>query len=57
MKEIRVAKSAGFCFGVSRSVDMAEKLLQEHGSACSLGPLIHNEDVVRELGERGLRGL
>ena len=55
MKEIRVAKSAGFCFGVSRSVDMAEKLLQEHGSACSLGPLIHNEDVVRELGERGLR--
>ncbi len=55
MKEIKVAKSAGFCFGVSRSVDMAEKLLAEQGSACSLGPIIHNEDVVAELGRRGLR--
>ena len=55
MKEIIVAKSAGFCFGVSRSVDMAEKLLAEQGSACSLGPIIHNEDVVSELERRGLR--
>ena len=55
MKEIIVAKSAGFCFGVSRSVDMAEKLLEKEGSACSLGPIIHNEDVVRELGRKGLR--
>ena len=55
MKEIRVAKSAGFCFGVSRSVEMAEKLLAEQGSACSLGPIIHNEDVVEELERRGLR--
>ena len=55
MKEIVVAKSAGFCFGVSRSVDMAEKLLSEHGSACSLGPIIHNEDVVDDLRRRGLR--
>ena len=55
MKQIIVAKSAGFCFGVSRSVDMAQKLLAEQGSACSLGPIIHNEDVVEELGRRGLR--
>ncbi len=55
MKEIIVAKSAGFCFGVSRSVDMAEKLLEKEGSACSLGPIIHNEDVVRELSRKGLR--
>ena len=55
MKEIRIAKSAGFCFGVSRSVEMAEKLLEAHGRACSLGPIIHNEDVVGELGRRGLR--
>ena len=54
MKEIRVAKSAGFCFGVSRSVDMAQKLLEEQGSARSLGPIIHNEDVVNALAERGL---
>ena len=55
MREIKVAKSAGFCFGVSRSVEMAEKLLEEQGSACSLGPIIHNEDVVEELARRGLR--
>ncbi len=55
MKEIRIAESAGFCFGVSRSVDMAEKLLEEQGSACSLGPIIHNEDVVETLSRRGLR--
>ncbi len=54
MKEIRVAKSAGFCFGVSRSVDMAQKLLEEQGNASSLGPIIHNEDVVNALAERGL---
>ena len=55
MKEIRIAKSAGFCFGVRRSVEMAEKLLEEKGSACSLGPIIHNEDVVKSFSERGLR--
>ena len=53
MKSIIVAKSAGFCFGVSRSVSMAEKLLEE-GNAYSLGPLIHNNDVVSYLEEKGL---
>ena len=50
---IKLAKSAGFCFGVSRSVEMAEKLLAE-GPCKSLGPLIHNEDVVRRLADMGL---
>ena len=53
MKRIVVAKSAGFCFGVSRSVSMAEKLLEE-GKAYSLGPLIHNNDVVAYLEQKGL---
>ena len=53
MKEMIIAKSAGFCFGVSRSVDMAEKLLAE-GPAFSLGQLIHNDDVVSALGAKGL---
>ena len=53
MKKIVVAKSAGFCFGVSRSVSMAEKLLEE-GKAFSLGPLIHNNDVVAYLEKKGL---
>ena len=54
MRELRVAESAGFCFGVRRSVEMAEALLQE-GSCASLGELIHNEDVVRQLVGKGMR--
>ena len=53
MKRIITAKSAGFCFGVSRSVEMAQKMLEE-GSAFSLGQLIHNDDVVEYLADRGL---
>ncbi|HCG59921.1 MAG TPA: 4-hydroxy-3-methylbut-2-enyl diphosphate reductase, partial [Lachnospiraceae bacterium] len=54
MKEIRVAESAGFCFGVRRSVEMAEALLQE-GPCASFGMLIHNADVVDSLAQRGMR--
>ena len=53
MENLIVAKSAGFCFGVSRSVDMAEKLLDD-GPAYSLGQLIHNDDVVSYFEQRGL---
>lgn len=53
MRNIITAKSAGFCFGVSRSVSMAEKLLEE-GRAYALGSLIHNDDVVSYLGAKGL---
>ena len=54
MKKILVAESAGFCFGVSRSVEMAEKLLSTEGKCYSFGELIHNEDVVGRLKEKGL---
>ena len=54
MKEIRLAESAGFCFGVSRSVTLAEQMLREGGTCCSLGELIHNDDVVRHFREQGL---
>ncbi|MBQ3211550.1 MAG: bifunctional 4-hydroxy-3-methylbut-2-enyl diphosphate reductase/30S ribosomal protein S1 [Oscillospiraceae bacterium] len=54
MKELILAESAGFCFGVSRSVELAEKLLEEHGECASLGQLIHNEDVVNKLKAQGL---
>ena len=55
MKKLIVAESAGFCFGVRRSVDMAMKLLDEHGACASLGELIHNEDVVNALKAKGMR--
>ena len=54
MKELIVAESAGFCFGVRRSVEMAETLLRD-GPCASFGMLIHNEDVVRKLAEQGMR--
>ncbi|MCR5137942.1 MAG: bifunctional 4-hydroxy-3-methylbut-2-enyl diphosphate reductase/30S ribosomal protein S1 [Oscillospiraceae bacterium] len=49
-----MAESAGFCFGVRRSVEMAEELLRDGGCAC-LGMLIHNEEVIRRLQEQGMR--
>ncbi len=53
MRDYTVAKSAGFCFGVSRSVELAQKMLEE-GAAYSLGQIIHNDDVVSYLARRGL---
>ncbi|NLC73513.1 MAG: 4-hydroxy-3-methylbut-2-enyl diphosphate reductase, partial [Ruminococcaceae bacterium] len=53
MSKIILAKSAGFCFGVSRSVKIAEQELKS-GKCFSLGPLIHNESVVRNLENQGL---
>ncbi|MEG1763674.1 MAG: bifunctional 4-hydroxy-3-methylbut-2-enyl diphosphate reductase/30S ribosomal protein S1 [Oscillospiraceae bacterium] len=56
MSKFYVAKSAGFCFGVSRSVRLAEETLALAGAPCfSLGELIHNESVVAELSKKGLQ--
>ena len=52
MIEIEVASSAGFCSGVERAVDLAERAARAHGRVVSLGPLIHNRDEVERL--RGL---
>ncbi|HUS87796.1 MAG TPA: bifunctional 4-hydroxy-3-methylbut-2-enyl diphosphate reductase/30S ribosomal protein S1 [Desulfosporosinus sp.] len=52
--KVKVAAKAGFCFGVKRALDMAERTV-ETSSAVSLGPLIHNQQVVKRLAERGIR--
>jgi len=44
----------GFCGGVRRAVDIAKKAAQADGSAQTLGPLIHNPQVVRRLEEAGV---
>ena len=49
-----VAKNSGFCFGVRRAVETAEALAAERGRVYTYGPVIHNEDVVRELEEKGV---
>ena len=56
--EVRVAESAGFCFGVERAVSLVEKLLEEGRKPLyTYGPIIHNEQVVGELAERGVQVL
>ncbi len=50
---INVAKTAGFCFGVNRAVDIVYDLLDKGEKVCTLGPIIHNMEMVRELEERG----
>ncbi|MCD8116136.1 MAG: bifunctional 4-hydroxy-3-methylbut-2-enyl diphosphate reductase/30S ribosomal protein S1 [Oscillospiraceae bacterium] len=52
--ELRLAKSAGFCFGVRRAVTMTEKALAA-GPVWSLGELIHNGAEVSRLGQAGLQ--
>lgn len=53
MKIIR-AEKAGFCFGVKRALDMAERTAQMSNTA-SLGPLIHNHQVVKRMEKQGVR--
>ena len=50
---INVAKSAGFCFGVNRAVNMVYSLLEEDKKVCTFGPIILNMEMVRELQEKG----
>jgi len=53
--EVIVAKKCGFCHGVENAIKMAEKRLAEKGSIYSLGPIIHNKDVVEQLAAKGLK--
>jgi 4-hydroxy-3-methylbut-2-enyl diphosphate reductase len=52
-----VAESAGFCFGVRRAVAMCEKAAGEHGRCVTLGPIIHNGHVIRDLEKKGVRSV
>ncbi len=56
--EVRLAKTAGFCFGVQRAVDTVyEQVKKEKGPIYTYGPIVHNEMVVQELEEKGVRVL
>ena len=50
-----LAKSAGFCYGVRRAVDLAERAVYQGYLPAMLGPVIHNEQVVGDLCRRGAR--
>lgn len=55
MKKIILAETAGFCFGVQRSVDEAERILSEGKGLKSFGELVHNDDVIKALEKKGMR--
>lgn len=50
-----VAKSAGYCFGVNRAVNLVNKLLEEGKKVYTLGPIIHNPQTLAELEAKGVR--
>ena len=52
--EVILAEKCGFCAGVTNAIQMAEKVLREKGRIYSLGPIIHNNDVVARLAKMGL---
>ncbi len=52
---IRIAKSAGFCFGVSRAVDTVEQAAGEGKTVVTLGPIIHNRHVVDRFQSMGVQ--
>lgn len=53
MKIVR-ARTAGFCFGVRRALELADKALGKYKKISTLGPLIHNHHVVEAMRERGI---
>ena len=53
--KITLAKTAGFCFGVNRAVNTVYDLLKEGKKVCTLGPIIHNPQLVEELEQKGVR--
>ncbi|WP_418252954.1 4-hydroxy-3-methylbut-2-enyl diphosphate reductase [Gordonibacter urolithinfaciens] len=56
MKVVRAAY-AGACYGVQRALDLALKAVEDGGCAYTLGPLIHNPQVVAQLAECGVRAV
>ena len=56
--EVKVAKTAGFCFGVKRAVEKAYEVAeQRQGEVYTYGPIIHNEEVVADLANKGVQVL
>lgn len=51
---IKVAKTAGFCFGVDRAVSLVYKMVSEGKKVCTLGPIIHNPQLVEDLIQKGV---
>ena len=57
--EVITAKNAGFCFGVKKAVDMVESQAKDNTgkNIYTYGPIIHNEEVVKSLEEKGVHAV
>lgn len=53
--EVVIADKSGFCPGVRNAIKLAEKVLESESCVYSLGPIIHNNDVVQHLAAKGLK--
>ncbi|MBM3250579.1 MAG: 4-hydroxy-3-methylbut-2-enyl diphosphate reductase [Candidatus Omnitrophica bacterium] len=53
--QINLAKSAGFCFGVKRAIDLALKTAGKGGRVYMLGDIVHNEDVISKIQKAGIK--
>ena len=54
---IEIADKAGFCFGVKRAIELAEKAAERYGEVVTLGELIHNERVIEELEKKDIHAV
>ncbi len=52
---IKLAKTAGFCFGVDRAVNLVYELVEKGEKVCTLGPIIHNSQLVADLASKGVK--
>lgn len=56
-KEIRLAQTAGYCFGVNRAVQIVEKAARDGKRAVTLGPIIHNSHAVGHFSQLGIHAI
>lgn len=52
--KIEVANNSGFCFGVNRAIETVNDLIEKGHNVCTFGEIIHNEEVIKELENKGV---
>lgn len=55
--QIKLAKTAGFCFGVDRAVNLVYDLVNKGEKVSTFGPIIHNQQVVDDLEQKGVKSI
>ena len=57
MVNVQLAKNSGFCFGVKRAIRLAEETARKYGKATTIGPIIHNPQMVQKLSNAGVNAV